>query len=118
MNLWQEGAWEYVDVNVPPLGNLLPATMNTNRINLANFYQGIQGRLENMDTLILIVGDRTDERNIDQDQVKIRDTVAKLTVTPRPSPTGADRRAKTSSSGLRTGTRTSTPARSSTSRSS
>ena len=83
VNLWQEGAWEYVDVDIPPLGNLLPATMNTNRINLANFYRGIRGRLENMDTLILIVGDLTDERNIDQDQVKIRDTVAKLTVTPK-----------------------------------
>ena len=80
--LWQDGAWEYVDANMPPLGNALPATMSVSRINLANFYPEIQGRLENMDTLILIVGDLTDERNIDQDQLKIKDTVAKLTVTP------------------------------------
>jgi hypothetical protein len=35
-----------------------------------------------MDTLVLIVADRTDERNIDQDQVKIVDTVVKFTVQP------------------------------------
>ncbi|MBC7092944.1 hypothetical protein H5T53_02920 [Candidatus Bipolaricaulota bacterium] len=42
--------------------------------------QNIFGRFENNDTLVLIARDRTDERNLDQDQVKIRDTVATLTV--------------------------------------
>ena len=82
VNLWQDGAWEYVDASMPPLGNALPATMSVSRINLANFYQGIRGRLENNDTLVLIVGDLTDVRNIDQDQLKVKDTVSKLTVTP------------------------------------
>jgi hypothetical protein len=42
------------------------------------------GHLENMDTVILIVRDRSDPtgRVIDQDQIKIADTVSKLTVTP------------------------------------
>jgi len=45
---------------------------------------GETGRLENMDTIILIVRDRSDPtgRVIDQDQIKILDTVSKLTVTP------------------------------------
>ena len=43
----------------------------------------IVGRFENNDTLILIAADRQDERNVDQDQVKIVDTVATLTVPAR-----------------------------------
>ncbi|MGB9757550.1 MAG: hypothetical protein ACPLZE_03655, partial [Candidatus Bipolaricaulaceae bacterium] len=39
-------------------------------------------RFENNDTLVLIVADRTDERNIDQDQVKIVDTVVKFKAEP------------------------------------
>ncbi len=81
INLWLEGTWEYVDVDMPPLGNALPATMNADRIDLADHYQ-ILGRLENMDTLVLIVADLTDNRNIDQDQLKIKDIVADLTVNP------------------------------------
>jgi hypothetical protein len=45
---------------------------------------GEYGHLENMDTVILIVRDKSDPtgRVIDQDQIKIADTVSKLTVTP------------------------------------
>jgi hypothetical protein len=71
-----------------------PADRKTARVDFEDFqlYLGsttgqtilapIKGRFENMDTLVLIVADRTDERNIDQDQVKIVDTVVKFTVQP------------------------------------
>ncbi|MCX7844793.1 MAG: hypothetical protein N2507_05675, partial [Candidatus Bipolaricaulota bacterium] len=81
---WQEGAWEYVDENV--LGNPatklneLPQTKKVARVNFED--TNIKGRLENNDTLILIVRDNTNEMNVDQDQVKIVDTVARLTATP------------------------------------
>jgi len=103
-SLWQEGAWEYVDENtfsktytwsgsVPTVAGL-PQDRKTARVNFkgltsgtnvlpaSNSSKGIAGRFENMDTLVLIVADRTDERNIDQDQVKIVDTVVKFTVQP------------------------------------
>jgi hypothetical protein len=79
---WQEGAWEYVDEDVPPMGTSLPARRQVARINLSDYYKDVTGRFENMDTLVLIVADNTDERNIDQDQVKIVDTVVKFTVQP------------------------------------
>jgi hypothetical protein len=71
----------------------LPQDRKTARVDFegADFYEAAQlardqltdqGRFENMDTLVLIVADRTDERNIDQDQVKIVDTVVKFTVQP------------------------------------
>jgi hypothetical protein len=44
----------------------------------------VQGRLENNDTLVLIVRDKTDERNIAASALKIIDTNAKITVTPNP----------------------------------
>jgi hypothetical protein len=44
----------------------------------------VQGRLENNDTLVLIVRDKTDERNIATSALKIIDSNAKLTVTPNP----------------------------------
>jgi len=95
---WQEGAWEYVDEDV--LGGSsatltvtdLPQYRTTARVNFGGLTlpstiytvtpSTITGRFENMDTLVLIVADRTDERNIDQDQVKIVDTVVKFTVQP------------------------------------
>jgi len=98
---WVEGAWEYVDEGLfgdanpitfnPAAGDLRPAARGANRFNFEGqaFTRytvtppSVQGRFENMDTLVLIVGDRTDERNIDQDQVKIVDTVAKLKVEPK-----------------------------------
>lgn len=103
---WLEGAWEYVDENVlagdpaPSSGitavgtavEKLPKDRQTARISFEGFagWYGpnvtpthIQGRFENNDTLILIAADRLDERNIDQDQIKIHDTVAKLTVPAR-----------------------------------
>ena len=97
---WVEGAWEYVDQGLfgdgnpitfnPALGDLLPVARDTNRVDLENSAftrftvtpTPVRGRFENMDTLILIVGDLTDERNIDQDQIKIVDTVAKIKVEP------------------------------------
>jgi len=102
---WQEGAWEYVDENVldgdpviPPVTvntgiTALPREKRAARVDFEGVgfttgstwpedLAGIKGRFENMDTLVLIVADRTDERNIDQDQVKIVDTVVKFTVQP------------------------------------
>ncbi|MEM3549455.1 MAG: hypothetical protein QXJ23_10680, partial [Thermofilum sp.] len=99
---WKEGAWEYVDedvafdnsgiyvVNSTPALNKLPHSRKAARIDFEGFDPGpgsvkptsIKGRLENMDTLVLIVADGTNAMNIDQDQVKIVDTVSKLTVTP------------------------------------
>jgi len=101
---WVEGAWEYVDEGMfvdgnwvtfdPASGDLLPANRLTARVDFEGlgFTPGstnwpddlvdIQGRFENMDTLVLIVRDNTDERNIDQDQVKIVDTVVKFKVEP------------------------------------
>ena len=100
-SLWVEGAWEYVDQDVLGDTSLTDATtpVNTgitslpqNQATARVDFEGakysddkrytVQGRFENMDTLVLIVADRTDERNIDQDQVKIIDTVATLTVNP------------------------------------
>jgi hypothetical protein len=80
---WLGGAWEYVDEDVPPLGTSLPARRQVARIDLSYYYEGVTGRFENNDTLVLIVADNTDERNIDQDQVKIVDTVVKFTVQPK-----------------------------------
>lgn len=98
---WKEGAWEYVDENTfsspwpssgnPPTVAGLPRNRTTARVNFGGLTlpapytvtpSTITGRFENMDTLVLIVADRTDERNIDQDQVKIVDTVVKFTVQP------------------------------------
>lgn len=97
---WEEGAWEYVDENVLS-GDLaafagvntgfaaFPRQQLTARVDFEGLVSGvrvlpraIQGRVENMDTLIVIVGDSTDPRNIDQGQVKIRDTVSELTAVP------------------------------------
>ena len=80
---WAEGAWEYVDENVssgatPVVLGTLPQDRKTAREDFKG--EDIKGRLENNDTLVLIVADQTDERNVDQDQVKIVDTVAELSV--------------------------------------
>ncbi len=110
---WKEGAWEYVDENVLASDprtpdttidvttgvQAMPRQKLTARVDFEglNFTYGnaqpnipgngearyIRGRHENNNTLILIAADRTDERNIDQDQIKIVDTVAKLTVPAR-----------------------------------
>lgn len=93
---WTEGAWEYVDEDVGgtnPVGfNGFPQNRLTARVNFDNLAftssvtgqrnLNIDGRFENNDTLVLIVRDRTDERNIDQDQVKIVDTVVQFSVSP------------------------------------
>ncbi|QAA77248.1 MAG: hypothetical protein BIP78_1482 [Candidatus Bipolaricaulis sibiricus] len=100
---WFAGAWEYVDeaLLVDVYGDpvtfdgLLPFERRVARVDFGNFpftstvyewdvdvEETIGGRFENNDTLILIARDTTDERNIDQDQIKIHDTVGKLTVVP------------------------------------
>ncbi|MDY0341820.1 MAG: hypothetical protein RBS17_11515, partial [Coriobacteriia bacterium] len=97
---WAEGAWEYVDLDVSTSGEAGPADFAITELpqdkDVARTYfteaptrgstwpQGLAtfGRFENNDTLVLILRDRTDERNVDQDQVKIVDTVGKLTVVP------------------------------------
>ncbi len=95
---WEEGAWEYVDENViNPLNpatytafNQFPQGQLTARVDFEGLVAGVRvlpnritGRVENMDTLIAIVADGTDPRNIDQAQVKLRDTVSELAVTPK-----------------------------------
>jgi len=87
------GAWIYMDEDVDPDvdgdTDALPQDQETARVNYAtlaanpdNDKYEVAGRFENIDTLVLIVADDTDERNIDSDQVKIVDTVATLTVSP------------------------------------
>lgn len=100
---WSAGAWEYVDEGLngdnnwvtfnpsPPQVDRLPQDRRTARVDFESrpFTSSVStevpiyGRFENMDTLVLIVADTTDERNIDQDQVKIVDTVAELSVPAR-----------------------------------
>jgi hypothetical protein len=82
--LWQQGNWLYVDEDVADPdkdriydADLLPQDREAARIQFDEY-----GRFENMDTLVLIVADDMDERNIDSDQVKIVDTVATLSVNP------------------------------------
>jgi len=102
---WSDGTWEYVDEGLygdtnwvtfnPAFGDTLPASRQVARVDFymltfSSYFDGttlqfleiVDGRFENNDTLVLIVADQTDERNIDQDQVKIVDTVAKLKVEP------------------------------------
>ncbi|MCS7217110.1 MAG: T9SS type A sorting domain-containing protein [Candidatus Bipolaricaulota bacterium] len=73
---WNDGNWEYVDEDV--VAGDLPQNRTVERTRFVD----VTGRLENNDTLILIVRDNTNPMNIDQDQVKIADTVARLTATP------------------------------------
>jgi len=106
---WKEGAWEYVDENVLDGDPRTPATtvpvvttveaMPRQKLTARVDFEGITyanptssgyatpqtitGRHENNNTLILIAADQLDERNIDQDQIKIVDTVATLTVPAR-----------------------------------
>jgi len=95
---WNDGNWIYVDENVDAPNfdgkvDTLPGEGGSAGSKQAWRAQAViiedeeiteekAGRFENMDTLVLIVADETDERNIDQDQVKIVDTVATLTVNP------------------------------------
>ncbi|MBC7170336.1 hypothetical protein H5T55_06900 [Candidatus Bipolaricaulota bacterium] len=94
---WWNGAWEYLDEDVTNGGidlvefNEFPFQRRTARVDLEGekfyspTYDGateVLGRFENNDTLILIARDTTDERNVDQDQIKIVDTVGELTVVP------------------------------------
>ena len=99
---WQEGAWEYVDQDVLGDTDLNDATTPVNtsvaalpqhkaaaRVDFEGLNAGenvapetIRGRLENMDTLVLIVAARVDPRLIDQDQLKIVDTTSTITVEP------------------------------------
>lgn len=102
--LWQEGNWEYVDEDVEAsigiglMGDLAmlpqagyPANRRAVRFQFTN-YDGdldgstaekvVEGRFENMDTLVAIVADQTDRRNIAAAQIKILDTVGTIAVAP------------------------------------
>lgn len=101
---WTEGAWAYIDENVlrgdpmrPFIGGntdylAYPRARRTARVNLGELAASprlagvlpnpIQGRFENLDTVVLIVADRVDQRNVDFDQLKIKDTQAVLRVLP------------------------------------
>jgi parallel beta-helix repeat protein len=71
-------------LNAPyPGGVPVSGLPKPNRVIRYNF-EGYAGRLENNDTLVLIVRDKTDERNIATSALKIIDTNAKITVTPNP----------------------------------
>ena len=87
-DIWNDGNWIYLDEDVDPPGFDgtvvdLPQNREAWRAQ-ADAYDDtpIVGRLENMDTLVLIVAARHDERLIDQDQMKIIDTTAQITVEP------------------------------------
>ncbi|MEW6216102.1 MAG: hypothetical protein AB1543_00240 [Candidatus Bipolaricaulota bacterium] len=102
--LWEDGNWEYVDEDVEAflegglMGDLAtsadaghPARKRAARFQYTD-YDGnldgitaekpIEGRFENMDTLIAIVADQTDRRNIAATQIKILDTISTITATP------------------------------------
>ncbi|MGC9530501.1 MAG: hypothetical protein ACP5G2_07865, partial [Candidatus Bipolaricaulaceae bacterium] len=84
---WTDGNWIYIDEDVDDATGFAGTVTNLPQQKEAWRAQAVSelhwlGRFENMDTLILILADETDERNIDQDQVKIVDTVAELAVNP------------------------------------
>lgn len=102
--LWQEGNWEYVDedaeaaLGIGLMGDLAtspqagyPANKRAVRFQYTH-YDGdlsgntaekpIEGRFTNNDTLIAIVADQTDRRNIAATQMKVFSTVATVSVTP------------------------------------
>jgi hypothetical protein len=100
------GNWEYVDEDVEAslvVGGLMgdlgtspqagyPANKRVVRFQYTHYdgdldeangsEKAIEGRFENMDTLITIVADQTDRRNIAATQIKILDTISTITVTP------------------------------------
>jgi hypothetical protein len=83
---WQDGNWIYLDEDVDdPADGFSASVVNLPQNRQAWRAQAdieIEGRLENMDTLVLIVAADHDERLIDQDQMKIIDTTAQITVEP------------------------------------
>jgi len=92
---WQEGDWEYVDEDLN-LGYAVGGAISTDVVRtdpdtnadlFPNWNKGDEeahdlGRLENMDTLVLIVYDQNDRRNLDTDQLKIVDTPSSIAVQP------------------------------------
>jgi len=78
---WTEGNWEYIDEYFAAFGDGDAERVQFTGVDYRD--RDIAGRFENMDTLVLLVKDNTDGRNIDTDQTKIADTVATLTVTPK-----------------------------------
>ncbi len=105
--LWQDGNWTYVDENVeatlatgsPDSTSMgdedgVPAGKRAARFQFTGYdvdLSGsleedecgtVEGRFENMDTVIAIVADKGDVRNIAGAQVKLVDTQARLIITP------------------------------------
>jgi hypothetical protein len=88
---WNEGDYEYLDANIGHGGGSgdawLPQDREVERTNLLPRIEDTLltlGRLENNDTVIVMVRDLSDpsRRAIDQGQIKIKDTVSDLEVTP------------------------------------
>jgi len=87
---WNEGDYEYLDANIGHGGTTgtawLPQDREVARTNLLPRIDDTLtlGRLENNDTVIVMVRDLSDpsRRAIDQGQIKIKDTVSDLEVTP------------------------------------
>ncbi|MEN3010174.1 MAG: T9SS type A sorting domain-containing protein [Candidatus Bipolaricaulaceae bacterium] len=87
--IWNEGDYEYLDSNIGWGGTSgaawLPQERVVERTSLLPRLNGLTlGRLENKDTIIVVVRDLSDPEGkaIDQGQLKILDTEATLTVAP------------------------------------
>jgi len=82
---WEQGAgaWEYVpDEDEDGLPDFSDAS-NVKREDLATKIEGVTGRLENKDTLVLIVSDEElSEFHTDTDQMKISDSESTIEVSP------------------------------------
>jgi len=101
-SLWQEGNWEYVDEDMEAsfarglmgdFSGTFPAAKKVVRFQYTHYDADldgksaeapVSGRFENMDTLIAIVADLSDRRNVAAAQIKIWDTSSALTVSPTP----------------------------------
>jgi len=105
--LWQDGNWTYVDEDVEAtlatgspdstaMGDQdgVPTHEQAARFQFTGYDADldgtveeeecgvIEGRFENMDTVIAIVADQTDRRNVAGDQLKVIDTESALEVSP------------------------------------
>lgn len=81
-SLWQEGNWEYIDETAYASSPYIPVSIPSGKKVKRIQFEKEKGRFENNDTLIAIVADKSDPRNIAAAQMKIWDTVSKVTVNP------------------------------------